>query len=60
MLLGGETLEGPRYIWWNFVASSKERIEEAKEAWRKENWDSNPRFHLPPGDDQEFIPLPDK
>ncbi len=60
MLLGGETLEGPRYIWWNFVASSKERIEEAKEAWRQENWDSNPRFHLPVGDDQEFIPLPDK
>lgn len=59
MLLGGETLEGPRYIWWNFVASSKERIEEAKEAWRQENWDSNPRFHLPAGDDQEFIPLPD-
>ena len=58
MLLGGATLEGPRYIWWNFVASSRERIDEAKEAWRKEDWDSNPRFHLPPGDDDEFIPLP--
>ena len=34
MLLGGETLGGPRYIWWNFVASSRERIEAAKEAWR--------------------------
>jgi redox-sensitive bicupin YhaK (pirin superfamily) len=60
MLLGGETLEGPRYIWWNFVASSRERIEEAKEAWRAEAWESNPRFHLPPGDDAEFIPLPER
>ena len=34
MLLGGETLGGPRYIWWNFVASVEERIEAAKEAWR--------------------------
>ncbi|MEO1195051.1 MAG: pirin family protein [Pseudomonadota bacterium] len=58
MLLGGETLEGPRYIWWNFVASSKEHIEEAKEAWRAESWADNPRFQLPPGDDGEFIPLP--
>ena len=57
MLLGGATLEGPRYIWWNFVASSKERIEEAKEAWRAGDWE-NGRFQLPPGDDAEFIPLP--
>jgi redox-sensitive bicupin YhaK (pirin superfamily) len=34
MILGGATLGGPRYIWWNFVASSKERIEEAKAEWR--------------------------
>ena len=34
MILGGATLSGPRYIWWNFVASSKERIEEAKAEWR--------------------------
>ncbi len=59
MLLGGATLEGPRYIWWNFVASSKERIEHAKEAWRAEDWKDG-RFHLPPGDDAEFIPLPEK
>lgn len=58
MLLGGATLEGPRHIWWNFVASSKERIEEAKEAWAKGDWADNPRFQLPPGDDKEFIPLP--
>lgn len=57
MLLGGATLEGPRYIWWNFVASSKERIEAAKEAWRAGDWEHG-RFRLPPGDDAEFIPLP--
>ncbi len=57
MLLGGATLEGPRYIWWNFVASSKERIEEAKEAWRREDWQKG-RFQLPPGDDREHMPLP--
>ncbi|WP_300584525.1 pirin family protein [Marivita sp.] len=59
MLLGGETLEGSRYIWWNFVASSQERIEEAKEAWRAGDWASG-RFQLPLGDDAEFIPLPDR
>jgi len=59
MLLGGATMEGERYIWWNFVASSKERIEEAKEAWRAGDW-QNGRFQLPPGDATEFIPLPDR
>jgi redox-sensitive bicupin YhaK (pirin superfamily) len=58
MLLGGATLEGPRYIWWNFVASSKERIEEAREAWRAGDWQHG-RFQLPPGDDAEFIPAPE-
>lgn len=57
MLLGGETLNGPRYIWWNFVASSQERIEAAKEAWRQEDW-AHGRFQLPPTDNREFIPLP--
>lgn len=57
MLLGGATLEGPRHIWWNFVASSKERIDAAKEAWRAGDW-MHGRFQLPPGDDQEFTPLP--
>ncbi len=57
ILLGGETLGGPRYIWWNFVASSRERIEAAKEAWRAGDFHHG-RFHLPPGDDAEFIPLP--
>jgi redox-sensitive bicupin YhaK (pirin superfamily) len=53
MLLGGEPMDGPRYIWWNFVSSSKERIDEAKEAWR------SGRFDPVPGD-SEFIPLPDR
>lgn len=59
LLLGGATLEGPRHIWWNFVASSRERIEAAKEAWRAGDWQHG-RFRLPPDDDQEFIPLPER
>jgi redox-sensitive bicupin YhaK (pirin superfamily) len=59
MLLGGATLEGSRYIWWNFVASSHDKIDAAKEAWRAGDW-AHGRFQLPPGDDQEFIPLPDR
>jgi len=59
MILGGATLEGPRFIWWNFVASSRERIEAAKEAWRAGDW-AHGRFHLPPGDDHEFIPAPER
>jgi redox-sensitive bicupin YhaK (pirin superfamily) len=58
MALGGETLNGPRHIWWNFVASSREKIEAAKEAWAQGDW-AHGRFQLPPGDDAEFIPLPD-
>lgn len=58
MLLGGETLNGPRYIWWNFVASSKEKIEAAKRAWAEGDW-SQGRFQLPPQDRSEFIPLPE-
>jgi hypothetical protein len=57
MALGGETLGGPRFVWWNFVASSRERIEAAKEAWRAGDWAAG-RFRLPPGDAAEFIPLP--
>lgn len=58
VLLGGATMDGPRHIWWNFVASSKERIEAAKAAWRAGDW-ARGRFSLPPGDDADFIPLPD-
>lgn len=57
MILGGATLNGPRYIWWNFVASTQERIEEAKRQWRAENWGAG-LFDLPPGDRAEHIPLP--
>ena len=52
MLFGGEPLDGPRHLWWNFVSSSKERIERAKA-----DWDSC-AFGLIPDDDQERIPLP--
>jgi redox-sensitive bicupin YhaK (pirin superfamily) len=52
VLLGGEPL-GERFIWWNFVSSRKERIEQAKEDWKQG------RIILPPNDDKEFIPLPD-
>ncbi|UWR21719.1 pirin family protein [Sulfitobacter sp. S190] len=58
MLLGGATMNESRYIWWNFVSSRKDRIEEAKEAWIKADWENGP-FKLPPGDDAEFIPLED-
>jgi redox-sensitive bicupin YhaK (pirin superfamily) len=53
MLLGGARLPEKRYIWWNFVSSSPERIEQAQEDWRAG------RFGLIPGDDKEFIPLPE-
>ena len=58
MLLGGATLPGPRYIWWNFVASSRERIEQAKADWRAGKWGEG-RFDLPVDDRDEHIPLPD-
>lgn len=57
MALGGAAMNGQRHIWWNFVASSRERIEEAKAAWAAGDW-THGRFQLPAGDDQEFIPLP--
>jgi len=53
MLLGGEPLDGPRHLWWNFVSSSKERLEQARQDWR------DGRFGKIPGDDVEFIPLPE-
>ncbi|WP_372573084.1 pirin family protein [Ruegeria jejuensis] len=58
MMLGGATFSGSRYIWWNFVASSQDRIDAAKEAWRAGDW-THGRFRLPPGDNTEFIPLPE-
>jgi hypothetical protein len=53
MLMGGEAFPTRRYVFWNFVSSSRDRINQAKEDWKAM------RFQLPPGDDQEFIPLPE-
>ena len=52
VLLGGDPMDGPRYLSWNFVSSSAERIEQAKQDWREQN------FPMVPGE-TEFIPLPD-
>jgi redox-sensitive bicupin YhaK (pirin superfamily) len=53
MLLGGEAFSSPRHVWWNFVSSSRERINQAKDDWRQG------RFPKVPGDEEEFIPIPD-
>jgi len=52
MLFGGAPLDGERHLWWNFVSSSRERIEQAKADWAAQ------RFGKIPGDEHEFIPLP--
>jgi redox-sensitive bicupin YhaK (pirin superfamily) len=52
IIAGGEPLDGPRHIWWNFVSSSKDRIEQAKADWKAG------RFGLVPMDEKDFIPLP--
>ena len=54
MLMGGQAFATPRLVFWNFVSSSRERINQAKEDWKAM------RFPLIPGDDQEFISLPEK
>jgi len=53
MLLGGQAFSTRRYVFWNFVSSSRDRIDQAKEDWKAQ------RFGAIPGDDQEFIPLPE-
>ena len=53
VVCGGEPMDGPRYIWWNFVSSRRDRIEQAQEEWRQGRFDSVP------GDEAEFIPLPE-
>ncbi len=53
VVVGGETMDGPRHIWWNFVSSRKERIEQAKADWRAARFDSVPS-------ESEFIPLPEE
>jgi hypothetical protein len=52
MLCGGAPLDGPRHVWWNFVSSRRDRIQQAKEDWRAE------RFPVVPDDAAERIPLP--
>jgi redox-sensitive bicupin YhaK (pirin superfamily) len=54
VILGGAAMDGPRHLWWNFVSSRKERIEEAKAEWAAGH------FAKVPGDEIEFIPLPEK
>lgn len=54
VLIGGEPLDGHRFIWWNFVSSRRERIAEASEQWERRGFDAIP------GDDDERIPLPEK
>ena len=53
MLLGGEAFTTPRHVWWNFVSSSRERINQAKHDWKEG------AFGLIPGDSDEYIPLPE-
>lgn len=53
MLCGGAPMDGERHVWWNFVSSNRERIDEAKRAWKAGE------FELPPDDSEEFIPLPE-
>ena len=54
VILGGAPMDGPRHIWWNFVSSRQDRIEQAKADWRAGH------FGKVPGDEIEFIPLPEK
>jgi redox-sensitive bicupin YhaK (pirin superfamily) len=56
VIVGGAALDGERHIWWNFVASSVEQMEQAKQDWHVRN---EARFPKVPGDEHEFIPLPD-
>jgi redox-sensitive bicupin YhaK (pirin superfamily) len=54
VIVGGAPMDGPRHIWWNFVSSRKDRIEQAKADWKAGHFDKVP------GDEIEFIPLPEK
>ena len=54
LLLGGASMDGPRYLFWNFVSSSRERIEQAKADWNRD------RFGAPVPGETEWIPLPEK
>jgi redox-sensitive bicupin YhaK (pirin superfamily) len=58
VVVGGQPFPEPRHIYWNFVSSSEERIEQAKRDWRERRGDPAGPFPLVPGDEDEFIPLP--
>ena len=53
MLLGGEAFATKRHVWWNFVSSSRDRINQAKDDWKAR------RFPIVPGDEEEYIPIPE-
>ena len=59
VLLAGDRFPEPRHIWWNFVSSSEARIEQAKRDWRERRGAPGGPFPLVPGDEHEFIPLPE-
>ena len=60
MILGGAPMDGPRHIWWNFVASDEVHMERAKADWRAFTTGGGGRFPHVPGDDAEHIPLPER
>ena len=53
MIVGGDSMDGPRHVWWNLVSSSRQRIEQAKADWRAGRFPPVP-------DETEFIPLPEE
>jgi redox-sensitive bicupin YhaK (pirin superfamily) len=59
VVVGGDPFPEPRHLWWNFVSTSEERLEQAKRDWRERRGDPDGPFPLVPGDGEEFIPLPE-
>jgi redox-sensitive bicupin YhaK (pirin superfamily) len=59
VVVGGDAFPEPRHLWWNFASSSEERIDQAKRDWLERRGDPKGPFPLVPGDDQEFIPIPE-
>ena len=60
VVVGGDPFPEPRHIWWNFVSSSEARIEQARRDWRDRRGEPAGPFPLVPGDETEFIPLPER
>ena len=59
VVVGGQPFPEPRHLWWNFASSSEERLEQAKRDWRDRRGEPGGPFPLVPGDEDEFIPLPE-